>query len=115
MQMRYLKEATIWCPLSCDYEDGWDHGGSTDGAWGIRFTESGRSKSPNSCCRLEWWTLSWRPDPELHSLYQQVGRSTIGEELEELWTDDLVKDSAVRLALFEDGEFGDDPGCIYPL
>ncbi|USP75706.1 hypothetical protein yc1106_02980 [Curvularia clavata] len=122
MQMRYLKEAIIWCPLLCDDEDSWDHGGSNDGAWGIRYTDSGRwftelgrSKSPDSGRRLEWWTLSWRPDPELHNLYRQIGCSRLGEGLEELWTDDLVKDSAVRLGLFEDGEFGDDPGCIHPL
>lgn len=82
-QMPALKEAVIWCPLRWDpdEEDGeleWiNRLGPSNGdlAWCIRCTVPGRSMSPGPSRRLEWWTLLWRPDSELHHLFKQIRRA----------------------------------------
>ena len=122
IQMKDLREAVIWCPLLCDDDSSWENYGCatrfsdpSERAWGIRYAAPGCPKTSNSSRRLEWWTLPWRPDPELRNLYQQIGRSTIGDELEELWTDDLAPNSFPYLEIFTDGFFDEDPGRIPSL
>ena len=39
--------------------------------------------------KLEWLTWKWRPDPQLHSLFQQIGLEKHGQELEEEWADEI--------------------------
>jgi hypothetical protein len=123
-QMSSLKEAALWCPLSwapeygSDYdsdeddhrEDEWlptvtrDHG---DLAWGMYYLASGERQSTHPDRLLSevpqlWWRVSkWRPDPELHSCFQQIGRQSSDYELVEHWIDDSYGEGLVNRDYFE--------------
>ncbi|USP75704.1 hypothetical protein yc1106_02978 [Curvularia clavata] len=123
IQMKQLKEAVIWFPLILDSETTL-HGGELlelrdpewDRAWSITYTESSCPIFPGASRRLEWRTAPWRPDPELHRLYQQIGRSKLGDELEEIWQP-FPRDDEEEWSDLEDlakGIFDKDPGCISP-
>ncbi|KAF2185759.1 hypothetical protein K469DRAFT_574976 [Zopfia rhizophila CBS 207.26] len=130
-RMRSLKQALIWSPLSwfpnddSDDEsefDKYDMDDTTDLAWGIAYAEPGLppgtslGPEPFDLCpsRQLWWMVAqWRPDPELHDLFQRIGRDKHGQELRELWTEDIYGDSLVyRDAMFEEFMFFHDPGRI---
>ncbi|KAG9200029.1 hypothetical protein G6514_007625 [Epicoccum nigrum] len=118
-EMRDLQEAALWCPLTWEPkdEDDWDDGaewlpeGSLDMtklAWGVHyqgarepnFTRQGGNSSIRG--PLLWWKVSkWRPDPELHELFLQIGRSSGGDDLEEHWEDEYYDDRLVDREYFE--------------
>jgi hypothetical protein len=86
IQMRALKEASIWTAFRYNQEDEW-HGkyhSHVELAWGITYGEPGPHRQylpPFGQTRtLEWMTGYWRPYPELHALFQQIGREQHGEE-----------------------------------
>jgi hypothetical protein len=65
-------------------------------AWGLAYYTRTRSEAfaqnPGEIrceARQIWWKVGqWRPNPELHSLFQQIGRCKHGEALKEYWDDD---------------------------
>ncbi|KAF2786876.1 hypothetical protein K505DRAFT_330045 [Melanomma pulvis-pyrius CBS 109.77] len=95
-QMPSLKEVALWSPLKFSASDVKEYEGhedaEKDGAWGIAYNKPGIeafSTNPGtdfSGARQIWWRVGkWRPDPELHDLFQQIGRGKHGEGLEEYW------------------------------
>lgn len=76
-----------------------------------RFTSPGPGPGPSR--QIEWWTSPWRPDPELHHLFQQIGRARLGNALEELWAEDLTEDKITYRSDFEEGILGLDPERIH--
>jgi hypothetical protein len=103
--MMALQEAVLWCPLTWDpkdeddYEDGseWlpeDNVDMTKLAWGVHyqgvnepnFTRQG-GHVPTKVPLLWWKVGKWRPDPELHELFLQIGHSPGVNDLEEHWED----------------------------
>lgn len=65
--------------------------------------------------RQLWWSVrKWRPDRELHALFQQVGRDKHGEELKEIWTEDFEVKGVVFRDNIEESfvELAKDPGRI---
>jgi hypothetical protein len=135
-QMKLLKEAAVWCPLSWgpegDYygsnydsdedehaEDEWvpeSRQTNTELAWGIYYRAAGeedksRPDSLPSEARQLWWMVSkWRPDPELHGLYQQIGRREGDDELIEHWFHDPYAEKLVHQWYFE-AFLHDKAGC----
>lgn len=109
ISMPALKKATIWASLSFfrgDWEDLTIDTEEADifyqqnkifesdnYAWGIVFYEPGvhalkatREEHPPIPSRQLWWLVAnWRPDKQLHSLFQEIGRGRYGEELTESW------------------------------
>jgi hypothetical protein len=109
--MPELRMAILWSPLRFDID-----GRSADGsepsdyddlpdnlyqhreclAWGLAYYKpnyrSYFTKNPaayfSSARRILWKVGEWRPDPELHDLFQQIGRREHGEVLEEQWEDE---------------------------
>jgi hypothetical protein len=125
MQMRALKEASIWTGFQYNQDDDELCGQYTrcDLAWGITYGEPGlhRLYSPPSGTfrTLEWMTAHWRPDPELHALFQQIGREKHGGGVEELWPEDarsfgaaVIGKGFVFLENFKDWMFGNEFGKI---
>lgn len=118
-KMRALQEAMLWCPLTWDpfdgenYEDGagWIPEANIDMtklAWGVHFQAANeiyytrQTGSLHAKVPLLWWKVGkWRPDPELHKLFLQIGRSSRGEGLEEHWQDDDYGDRLVDHDYFE--------------
>lgn len=117
--MRALQEAVLWCPLAWDphdeenYEDGaeWIPQARIDMkklAWGVHYQgvnernftrQGGHRPTP---VPLLWWKVGkWRPDPELHELFLQIGRSSRVEGLEEYWQDEDYGDRLVDDEYFE--------------
>jgi hypothetical protein len=117
--MRALQEAMLWCPLTWDpydgenYEDGagWIPEANIDMAklaWGVHFQAANEIyyTRQTGCLRakvpLLWWKVGkWRPDPELHKLFLQIGRSSWDEGLEEHWQDEDYGDRLVDHEYFE--------------
>jgi hypothetical protein len=119
--MRALQEAMLWCPLVWDPND--EDGGETETdwlsencpgprtlGWGIHY------QAPGECdCTIQggqlrlrtkvpqlWWKVGkWRPDPELHELFQQIGRTPWGDGLEESWDDECSGQGLVDREYFE--------------
>lgn len=100
--MPSLKEATLWAPLLfCpDHVEEYDSfdckqvSHSTEGelAWGISYAKP-RTQAfikvageDFAAFRQMWWYVgSWRPDPDLFHLFQQIGRQEHGEQLSVYW------------------------------
>ncbi|KAF2449584.1 hypothetical protein P171DRAFT_404960 [Karstenula rhodostoma CBS 690.94] len=72
-------------------------------AWGIAYAMPGEQdfmvsppryrKSDYSADRRFWWRVgTWRPDAELHSFFETIGRKEHGEGLTEFWNDDGITD-----------------------
>jgi hypothetical protein len=132
-QMRSLKRAIIWTSLhwspDCDYEEsqGWDiepkqrgynwaiqYSDQDNGVWGTpsRHFRSRQTKDDPTVRCLIWMVSKWRPDAELHSLFQNIGREKHGNDLVEHWYEeyDRIDSSDLRNWMLED-HYGD-PGRI---
>jgi hypothetical protein len=126
--MLSLKRAVLWSPLSwavCgdewdegDYE-GYDKSDCEELAWGIVFTEPGLPPGPLASreeyvpcqSRQLWWRVGkWRPDVELHRLFQGIGRDRFGDSLMESWIDHQYGDWLVFSEAFETIFFDEDYG-----
>lgn len=77
-----MKALTLWPPLACGL------------AWGIAHARPGEHAtvfSPGSdfCdSRQLWWKVgSWRPDDELHRLFQDIGHIQHDGEMLEYWNE----------------------------
>ncbi|PVH90435.1 hypothetical protein DM02DRAFT_22313 [Periconia macrospinosa] len=122
--MRLLKEAALWCSLAWEPEYGSDHDSDDDDhaenewlseitrdygslAWGIYYLASGErdfthpERLPSEVPQLWWRVSKWRPDPELHELFQQIGRQLWGGSLKEHWIDDTYGEGLVNWHYFE--------------
>jgi hypothetical protein len=111
--MPKLRHAALWSPLRWDIndfasdEDGIDHSEFEYFeppeswmhdylAWGLKYCVPGeKSVTDQSPCRvnvecrqIQWHTGAWRPDPELHSIYRDIGRQQHGEAFKERFDDD---------------------------
>jgi hypothetical protein len=64
------------------------------------FTEQGENL-PTEVPLLWWKVGKWRPDPELHGLFQQIGREPWGDGLQEHWDDDIYEEGLVDREYFE--------------
>lgn len=130
-RMRSLKQALIWSPLTWYVNfgvneesafDKYDIADTPDLAWGIAYAEPGIAPGiqigprPFDLCpsRQLWWMVpQWRPDPEFHDFFRQIGRDKHGDELKELWKEDLYGDSLVyRDLTFEGFMFCPEAGRI---
>jgi hypothetical protein len=111
--MPALRKAQIWTPLrwNCTekfLEDGEEEyldehvlpmigdilNDNDELAWGIIFVGPGPSPSGvgsrlefHPSRQLYWRVSTWRPDAELHSLFQGIAHDRYGEDLLESWTD----------------------------
>jgi hypothetical protein len=114
-----LKEAALWCPLAWEpnYDDQemetnwlsentWDE---RELAWGIYYMAPGQrnyiktGEEPVSKTRQLWWRVAkWRPDFELRGLFQQIGRTTWDDDMEEHWEDDTFGDGLVSIEYFDE-------------
>lgn len=103
--MPCLKEFALWSPLrfnppNVDAYAGFDPkqvSNFTDCyhlsfAWGIAYTRPGEKAYMHypgisfSTDRQIWWmTANWRPEPELHNLFDQIGRTQYAKGLVEYW------------------------------
>lgn len=122
-------DLTPLCWLGNDFDDdigdmGAKYGidDAADYAWGISYAEPSPvpglrvatdSSPPCPSRQLEWMTGNWRPDDELHSVFQGIGRDKHGKELRELWTEDIYEDGIVwRDSFFEEFLFYHESGRI---
>jgi hypothetical protein len=116
--MPRLKEAMLWSPLSWeileDYDDEFaDHG--IDGSellWGVAYTEPGRSSNKGPSRQFEWMVGEWRPDTQLRNLFHEIGREEHGDDLTELWTEDVYDSLFPDRDWADDFMFSGDPGRI---
>ncbi|KAF2180483.1 hypothetical protein K469DRAFT_672349 [Zopfia rhizophila CBS 207.26] len=126
-EMPSLREAAIWSPLRWypgeDLEEEYDlhpQNIRTSLAWGIAYIAPGGlalNTNPGenySQARQIWWKVAkWRPDPQLHDLFHQIGRQKHGEDLKEYWNDDEYGEELIDRYVFEGFIFGDgEPGRI---
>lgn len=115
-----LRQAVLWSPLKWDVE-GEDDGKAfeyfqppeeffpNDLAWGLAYYIPGENSafhtSPGEyrCnARQIWWKVGeWRPNPEIHGLFQQIGRQKYGEALKEYWNDDEFGQGLVVRSYFD--------------
>ncbi|OAK99321.1 hypothetical protein IQ06DRAFT_251339 [Phaeosphaeriaceae sp. SRC1lsM3a] len=116
-RMSALQEAALWCPIAWqrdDYNDNDDEAAAawlprslhTEFlAWGLHFLASGSRdyRRPGGRCLdtdyLYWRVGKWRPDPELHELFRQIGGNRIRNDLEEHWT---MHEAGERLVGWDD-------------
>lgn len=113
--MPKLLEAWLWTPLSFHpfgmpeqdddvfsrmYPEG-------DLAWGIMYSAPGapipNNENFTTARQLNWRVGPWRPDPELHALFLEIGEEQHGTILEETWHDDGQEDSLVSQEWFWGG------------
>jgi hypothetical protein len=133
--MPALRQAVLWSllrfdvdggepderePFMLDYSefprDRYQHGDLENLAWGLAYYKPNyRSYFTNnpaeffSNARRIWWKVGkWRPDPELHDLFQQIGRREHGKALEEHWKDERHGERLVTRIDFEDWRPEDD-------
>jgi hypothetical protein len=43
--------------------------------------------------QVDLGSCTMAPNPDLHNVFQQIGRTEYGDELEELWEQDVFEDS----------------------
>lgn len=122
INMPDLRQAILWSPLRWDVDGGEDDEGAAfeyfepskniypnDLAWGFAYyipragsafaTNPGETKCE---ARQIWWKVGeWRPSPEIHGLFQQIGRREHGEALREHWDDDKFGQRLVSRGYFE--------------
>jgi hypothetical protein len=115
VQMRSLKEALIWSPMRWWGHEHYKHELSkynfydhSDKVWAIGYD----SGVHIPCRRLEWVVADWRPDHELHGVFQNIGRTEHGSDLQEFWTDDVFEDSPDYRNWCHHFMFPDDACCI---
>jgi hypothetical protein len=115
-QMHDLRKAILWCPLRWDVDGGDDeewnyerfadidppappgrdseHSHSVDYlAWGLVYYVPCREAfgitagGEDYDSRRIWWEVGqWRPDPQLHHLFQKIGHGRYGGEMKEYWS-----------------------------
>ncbi|KAG9229777.1 hypothetical protein BJ875DRAFT_432962 [Amylocarpus encephaloides] len=106
-RMPLLRKAVLWTPL---YFSDWDEFGEDEIreltrfpeqnlSWGVVYVAPGKRSfhtiqehigpyRPYSDHRRLWWKVGkWRPNPELHDLFQRIGRHRAPEKLIEYWED----------------------------
>ena len=120
VQMPKLQEAALWSPLTFQPDD---MGGGYDAleetslcayekgklAWGMVYTAPGTphklygpAGTERSHARQIWWSVAdWRPDCQLHPLFQTIGQATHGNKLLEYRSDDDGQEGLVRRGVFE--------------
>lgn len=118
LYMPSLKKAALWTSLSFSASDidtsyispdsDSDDEEHEDGplAWGFFYLAPGEQLSdktlqgdPSSLRQICWKVGGWKPDPELHHLFQQIGCQHAGGLLEK-WDDELVGQTLVERAFF---------------
>ncbi|OAG13768.1 hypothetical protein CC77DRAFT_1036077 [Alternaria alternata] len=113
--MKALQEAMLWCPLAWAPDDysttDWLQENCQDAdklAWGVHYQAKGEPNVTRQGERvltevpMLWWKAGkWRPDPELHELFQQIGRTSWGDGVEEHWEDEYHGDGLVDRGYFE--------------
>jgi hypothetical protein len=81
-------------------------------AWGLAYSFRGAPltfvKNPanlnlkNCNTRKIWWKVGkWRPNPEIHNLFQQIGRREHGDAFNEYWDDDEFGQGLVSRRCFD--------------
>jgi hypothetical protein len=123
--MPELRTAVLWSPLRFDI-DGRDANENEPSiyddlphnlyrhrenlAWGLAYyrpnCRSYFTDNPAeffSSARRIWWKVGeWRPDSELHGLFQQIGRREYSEALKEHWEDEKYGKGLVTRVNFEE-------------
>jgi hypothetical protein len=119
--MPSLKVAQLWAALTFDpgsitaYDDFDPRQVCKEGtyhlAWGLAYSRPGTEAvmlypGKDFCAaRQLWWKVGrWRPDFDLHRLFQQLGRNEHGDVLVEYWDDDDCEDLLVGRDVFEEFE-----------
>jgi hypothetical protein len=98
-RMSALQEAALWCPLawrlSGDYGPHWadllsdDCKDTSEVAWRLHYKAKGQPRSsqkdspPTEVPVFRWSVGMWRPDDELHKVFQQIGQAPWVDGLEE--------------------------------
>jgi len=121
--MPELRQAVLWSPLQWDvdggnYDERFDyyeppeHFYPESIAWGLAYnaprlplhdTFSTTPGEANCKERQIWWKIAeWRPDAELHGLFQKIGFEKHGESLKEYWNDDKWGQELVPRWEFQD-------------
>jgi hypothetical protein len=116
--MPRLKDAMLWSPLSWEilenYDDKFaDHG--IDGSellWGVAYTEPCRPSNKGTSRKFEWMFGEWRPDTQLRNLFHEIGHGEHGDDLTELWTEDVYDSHFPNRDWADDFMFSGDPGRI---
>ena len=117
--MRALQEAVLWCPLMWAPDDRNSGIFRTDWvpktcrsmnilAWGVHYQavgEPNRTRQggslPTEVPLLSWKVGKWRPDPELHRLFRQIGYTSSDDSLKECWVDEDYGEALVDYQYFE--------------
>ncbi|KAA8616859.1 hypothetical protein A1F94_007510 [Pyrenophora tritici-repentis] len=117
--MRALQEAALWCPVSWvpNDENGDDSRPEMFSkdcpdtkrvAWGVHYQARGElddtwqgGNFPTEVPLLWWKVGLWRPDPELHELFQQIGGTSWNDSLKEHWEDEYSGKGLVDRSRFE--------------
>jgi hypothetical protein len=116
--MRALQEAVLWCPLTWRpdptddglFESDWwskNYPYEGDYAWGVQYQATSENKftqdvkdRPSRVPELYWEVGKWRPDPELHRRFQQIGRIQ-KDNGKEVWGYELSGESLGDQEYFE--------------
>jgi hypothetical protein len=130
--MLNLKTAVLWSPLRWNPADTYYHdeealtfayfespfeNWSESLAWGIEYAVAGQRsvvdaglwRTIRTGREVRWYVGHWRPDAELHGLFQNIGREKYGEDLRESFKDKGFGGDVVPRNLFE--EYGE--RCMY--
>jgi len=130
--MPRLRYSVLWTPLDLDTngyssDDGGDNDGLVDDntvfdyynlpsswvngemAWVLQYCAPGElsvvdynPRRISECREIQWNIGDWRPDAELHFMFQQIGREQHGDALKERWDDDEYGEGLVARWEFED-------------
>jgi hypothetical protein len=120
--MPNLKTAMLWSPLRWDPLHTIWHDDETltfasfespfetwakSLAWGLEYAIAGQvsaidSRIVRSGRDIRWSVGHWRPDAQLHGLFQNIGREQHGENLRESFEDKGFGSNVVPRAVFED-------------
>jgi hypothetical protein len=112
--MPSLTQATLWSPIDvCPVEVDGNSDDHQELAWGIAYCRAGIEAplrdDPGedfSDVRQIWWKVAkWRPDPELHKLFQAIGHQSPGEGLQEYWDDYQYGQDLIERGSFERFEY----------
>ncbi|KAF2686377.1 hypothetical protein K458DRAFT_476867 [Lentithecium fluviatile CBS 122367] len=112
-----LRLAILWSPLKWDVDNGdsdeeepFDYFEPPeefypgDLAWGLKYNARigkavfiRRPEGGSREARQIWWKVgNWRPSPEIHDLFREIGREKYGEALKEHWDDRFGLESFSR-------------------
>ncbi|KAF2821353.1 hypothetical protein CC86DRAFT_459023 [Ophiobolus disseminans] len=120
--MPKLEQAVLWSPLRWDIDGGQpderepfdyfdppEHYYENGLAWGLAYNSPGMAEAfstkpgeANCAARQMWWKVGeWRPNPEIHDLFQKIGRGKHGNTLKEYWEDEKFGQDLVDRDIFE--------------